>query len=277
MPISRKSPPRKPAAKRSASAQRPSLKAKRRQSKRPAGAIQAKSGRATSKFKPVRPAPLGMRDAVNPARVTAILDGLGAAYPGAECALIHHNAWQLLVATILSAQCTDARVNKVTPLLFGKYPGVEAIAALTPQQLEPEIRTTGFFRNKAKSIVGAAHRIVEVYHGRVPDDMEALLTLPGVARKTANVVLGVWFKKATGVVVDTHVLRVSRRLQLTREIAPEKIEKDLQHLIPNHQWIAFSHRVITHGRQCCTARAPKCSACPIEPLCHAPDKTFTTV
>ena len=212
-----------------------------------------------------------------PERVKAILKGLAEAYPHAECALVHKSAWQLLVATILSAQCTDARVNQVTPELFRKIPSVKAMAELSAEALEPEIRSTGFYRNKAKAITGAARRIVEAYGGKVPDTMEDLLTLPGVARKTANVVLGVWFKKATGVVVDTHVQRVSQRLELTKNTAPEKIEQDLQALLAQSEWIAFSHRVIAHGRQCCLARKPRCAACPIEPLCHAADKTYSSV
>ena len=214
---------------------------------------------------------------IKPERVKAILQGLEKAYPNAECALAHQNAWQLLVATILSAQCTDARVNLVTPPLFKKIPTVQAMAALSAEALEPEIRSTGFYRNKAKAITGAARRIVEAYGGKVPDTMEDLLTLPGVARKTANVVRGVWFHKASGVVVDTHVQRVSQRLELTRNSTPEKIEQDLQAILPQGEWIAFSHRVIAHGRQCCLARKPRCAACPIEPLCHAADKTCSSV
>lgn len=206
-------------------------------------------------------------------RVQGILGGLAKAYPKAECALKHRNAWELLVATILSAQCTDARVNMVTPALFAKYPTPEAMARVGAEALEPEIRSTGFYRNKAKSIAGAAERIVTVYQGKVPDTMEDLLTLPGVARKTANVVLGVWFHKATGVVVDTHVDRVSHRLELTKNKAAEKIEQDLMRQIPQSEWIMFSHRVIAHGRQVCVARKPKCGVCPIEKLCHSPDKT----
>ncbi|MGH9488091.1 MAG: endonuclease III [Terriglobales bacterium] len=208
-----------------------------------------------------------------PDRVRAILDGLAEEYPDAHCALVHHSAWELLVATILSAQCTDVRVNMVTPGLFRKYPMVADMARLTPEKLETEIRSTGFYHNKAKSVVGAARRIVDEYGGEVPDAMEELLTLPGVARKTANVVLGVWFQQASGIVVDTHVQRVSQRLELTRNEAPGKIETDLMQIVPQAQWIAFSHRVIAHGRSLCVARKPKCAACPIEPLCHAPDKT----
>ena len=170
-------------------------------------------------------------------------------YPDVTCALTHSSAWELLVATILSAQSTDVNVNRVTPELFRKYPTVEAFAALTPEQLEPDVRSTGFFRNKSKSVVGAAKKIVADFGGQVPDDMEKLLTLPGVARKTANVVLGTWFKKAEGVVVDTHVHRISRRLELTTNDDPQKIEQDLMRIIPREKWILFSHQIIWHGRK----------------------------
>jgi endonuclease-3 len=213
------------------------------------------------------------KKATEPQRVRAILKGLAEAYPRAACALVHHSAWELLVATILSAQCTDARVNLVTPGLFRKYPGAREMAALQPEELEPEIRSTGFYRNKAKSIVGAAQRIMKEFGGEVPADMDELLTLPGVARKTANVVLGVWFHQAGGIVVDTHMQRVSQRLDLTRNEAPEKIEQDLMKLVPKAQWVQFSHRVIAHGRQVCVARKPHCAQCAVEPLCYAADKT----
>jgi endonuclease-3 len=209
-------------------------------------------------------------------RLARILAALAAAYPKAECALLHRSAWELLVATILSAQCTDARVNLVTPPLFRKYPTVADFAALTPALLEPDIRSTGFYRNKAKSIVGAARRIRDAFAGQVPADMESLLTLPGVARKTANVVLGVWFHQASGVVVDTHVQRIARRLALTREEQPEKIERDLMRLLPPSEWIAFGHRVIAHGRQVCLARSPRCAVCPLEKDCDAADKTYSS-
>jgi endonuclease III len=209
-----------------------------------------------------------------PERVADILKLLAATYPNAECALKHSSAWELLVATILSAQCTDARVNMTTPGLFKKYPTIADVAALTPQALEPEIRSTGFYRNKAKSVTGAARMIMEKFQGQVPDEMDALLTLPGVARKTANVVLGVWFKKASGIVVDTHVHRISNRLQLSHNHAPEKIEADLQKIIPQDQWIGFSHLMIAHGRALCLARQPKCIQCPLEKICCAPDKTY---
>jgi len=214
---------------------------------------------------------------VAPERVQAILKHLDALYPEAVCALHHCTAWELLVATILSAQSTDVNVNRVTPALFEKYPTVQAFAALQPEQLEPDVRSTGFFRNKSKSVVGAARKIVAEFAGEVPQDMEQLLTLPGVARKTANVVLGSWFRKPLGVVVDTHVQRISRRWEFTKNTDPQKIERDLMQIIPQDRWILYSHQVIHHGRNLCIARKPKCADCPIEPLCHAEDKTWTTV
>jgi len=212
-----------------------------------------------------------------PARVQEILKRLDATYADVTCALQHKNAWQLLVATILSAQCTDERVNKTTPELFRKYPTVQAMAALQPEQLEPDIRSTGFFRNKSKSVVGAAKKIVSDFGGEVPSEMEQLLTLPGVARKTANVVLGTWFHKNEGVVVDTHVYRISRRLELTANTDTAKIEHDLMQVLPRERWTSFSHQVIWHGRKLCVARSPKCVDCPLENLCHAADKTWSTV
>jgi endonuclease-3 len=212
-----------------------------------------------------------------PDRISEILKRLDQLYPAVTCALTHSSAWELLVATILSAQSTDANVNRVTPELFRKYPTVQAFAALTPEQLQPDVRSTGFFRNKSKSVVGAAKKIVADYGGQVPDEMDKLLTLPGVARKTANVVLGSWFKKAEGVVVDTHVHRISRRLELTTNNDPQKIEQDLMRIIPRDRWILFSHQVIWHGRKLCIARKPKCVDCALENLCHAADKTWSTV
>ncbi len=214
---------------------------------------------------------------VAPERVAEILARLDQLYPDVTCALTHSSAWELLVATILSAQSTDVNVNRVTPELFRKYPTVQAFAELTPEQLQPDVRSTGFFRNKSKSVVGAAQKLVAEFNGQVPDDMEKLLTLPGVARKTANVVLGTWFKKAEGVVVDTHVHRISRRLELTKEHDPQKIEQDLMRVIPREKWILFSHQIIWHGRRLCIARKPKCADCPLENLCHAADKTWSTV
>ena len=212
-----------------------------------------------------------------PERVREIIKRLDKTYPGATCALHHASAWQLLVATILSAQTTDVRVNLVTPELFRKYPTPEDFARLKPEQLEPDVRSTGFFRNKSKSLVGAAKKVVSDFGGRVPDTMDELLTLPGVARKTANVVLGTWFKKNEGVVVDTHVHRISRRLELTRNHDPGKIEQDLMRVIPRERWTDFSHQVIWHGRRLCIARRPKCVECPLENSCHAADKTWSTV
>jgi len=216
-------------------------------------------------------------DPTSPERVAEILNRLDATYPGATCALHHKSAWELLVATILSAQCTDARVNMVTPALFQKYPTIRDFAQLKPEQLEPDIKSTGFFRNKAKSVVGAAQEIVSEFGGKVPDEIDQLLTLPGVARKTANVVLGTWFGKAEGVVVDTHVQRISHRLELTTNDVPPKIEQDLMRVIPREQWITFAHQIILHGRALCVARQPKCADCPLENICHAADKTWSTV
>ena len=231
------------------------------------GAVKAAGGGA--KLKRYNP--------VAPERVAEILKRLNDHYPDVTCALTHASPWELLVATILSAQSTDVNVNRVTPELFRKYPTVEAFAALTPEQLQPDVRSTGFFRNKSKSIVGAAKKLVAEFGGQVPDDIEKLLTLPGVARKTANVVLGTWFKKAEGIVVDTHVHRISRRLELTKESDPQKIEKDLMKIIPRERWILFSHQIIWHGRKLCIARKPRCAECALENICHAGDKTWSTV
>lgn len=208
----------------------------------------------------------------DPARVRKILGLLDSTYPEARCALRHANPFQLLVATILSAQCTDERVNKVTPPLFEKYPTPHDFAALRQEALEEDIRSTGFFRNKSKSIIGASKKIVAEFGGKVPQTMEELLTLPGVARKTANVVLGTAYGKATGVVVDTHVHRIARRLDLTPANSPEKIEQDLMRAVPQGKWIDFAHQVIFHGRRCCTARKPNCAECSLEALCYAEDK-----
>jgi len=216
-------------------------------------------------------------DPLAPERVAEILKRLDQLYPDVTCALTHKSAWELLVATILSAQSTDVNVNRITPELFRKYPTVADFAALTPEQLEPDVRSTGFFRNKSKSVVGAAKRIVSEFGGQVPDDMARLLTLPGVARKTANVVLGTWFKKADGLVVDTHVTRIARRLELTKNADAPKIEQDLMKVIPRDKWILFAHQLIWHGRRLCFARRPKCVDCVLENICHAGDKTWSTV
>ena len=216
------------------------------------------------------------RNPLAPERIAAILDVLRKTYPGVVCALHHRSAWELTVATILSAQCTDVRVNLVTPALFKAFPTPKAMAAASLPELEELIRTTGFFRNKAKSIQGAARIVVEEFGGKVPQTMEEILRLPGVARKTGNVVLGSWFKIPSGVVVDTHVLRISRRLELTKETTPEKIEQDLMKIIPKDRWIDFSHEIIHHGRQICVARKPRCMDCTLEKLCNSSDKTWTS-
>jgi endonuclease-3 len=195
-------------------------------------------------------------------------------YPGATCALAHRSPWELLVATILSAQCTDKRVNMVTPGLFAKYPTPADFAALRPEVLAQDIRSTGFFNNKAKSIVGAARRMVSEFSGEVPKTMEEMLTIPGAARKTANVVLGTAYGIAAGVVVDTHVSRIAARLDLSANTDPVKVEQDLMKTIPQDRWIAFSHQIILHGRALCTARNPRCAECQLNDLCYAKDKTL---
>jgi endonuclease-3 len=230
-------------------------------------------GKAIStKKRATRGAP-GKAAGTHPQRVAAILAKLEEAYPQATCELKHENAFQLLVATILSAQCTDVRVNQVTQELFKKYRKPEAFAYATPAELEKEIRPTGFFRNKTKSVMGASKEIVEKFAGEVPRTMEEILTLPGVARKTANVVLGTAYGIASGIVVDTHVIRLSRRLDLTRNEDPKKIEQDLMAILPERKWIQFSHQLIWHGRRVCFARKPRCAECNMESLCYAKDKT----
>lgn len=209
----------------------------------------------------------------DPKRVAAILQKLDEAYSDATCELKHENAFQLLIATILSAQCTDVRVNQVTRELFQKYKTPHDFAVASPSELEQEIRPTGFFRNKTKSIMGASKAIVENYGGLVPRTMEEILQLPGVARKTANVVLGTAYGIASGVVVDTHVQRLSNRLDLTRNQDPKKIEQDLMAIIPKEKWIIFSHQLIWHGRRVCIARKPRCIDCNLERLCYSKDKT----
>src|SRR6476661_8313381 len=253
-------------------------------------AVKAPSGKTKSQPKPparasgvAKPkavktkAGIGRFDPLAPQRVQDILNRLDERYPNVRCALHHNSAWELLIATILSAQCTDVMVNKVTPGLFQKYPTPQAMAAATPEQLEPDLRPTGFYRNKAKSVVGASKGIMENFGGQVPDEMDKLLTLPGVARKTANVVLGSWFGQGVGVVVDTHVHRISRRLELTKAGDPKNIEQDLMKVVPQAKWIDFSHQIIHHGRALCIARRPKCAECPLENICHAADKTWSTV
>ena len=229
----------------------------------------AKAKTATAGTKKTSGKPAG----IDPKRVAAILAKLDEAYPGATCELQHDNAFQLLISTILSAQCTDVRVNQVTQELYKKYKSPQDFAYANPAELENEIRPTGFFRNKTKSIIGASKGILEKFGGQVPRTMEEILTLPGVARKTGNVVLGTAYGIASGVVVDTHVQRLSNRLDLTRNEDPKKIEQDLMAIIPRDKWIQFSHQLIWHGRRVCYARKPNCAACNLEKLCHSKDKT----
>jgi endonuclease-3 len=208
-----------------------------------------------------------------PARTAEILRILNQTYPDVECALHHRNAWELLVATILSAQCTDKRVNEVTPGLFLKYPTIRDFAAARQEVLAADIRSTGFFNNKAKSVIGAAKKILSDFGGEIPKTLEELITVPGAARKTANVVLGTAFRIASGIVVDTHVQRIANRLNLTKNSDPVKIEQDLMKIIPRDRWILFSHQMIHFGRGICIARKPKCAECPLHSLCTSPDKT----
>ncbi len=200
-------------------------------------------------------------------RVAQLVEGFPEIYPGAHCELNFKNPLQLLIATILSAQCTDKRVNMVTPALFAKYRTAQDYANAPQTELENAIKSTGFFRNKAKSIRGATSAIAKLYQGKVPKTMEQLCGLPGVGRKTANVVLGNAFSKNEGIVVDTHVVRLSRRLRLTRRVEPEKIERDLMKLVPREDWTNWSHWLIWHGRRRCFARKPDCSQCEIFRLC----------
>lgn len=208
------------------------------------------------------------------ARLEQIFAEYDRLFPSATCALNHTNAWELLVATILSAQCTDERVNKVTPGLFAKYPTMQDFANASQEEMADDIRSTGFFNNKSKSVIGAARKILSDFGGEVPRDIEDLLTVPGAARKTANVVLGTSFGIASGVVVDTHVARISQRLDLTKNEEPVKIEQDLMKIVPKDRWILFSHQTIHFGRQICIAREPRCASCPLDPLCYSPDKTL---
>ena len=228
----------------------------------------AKSAKPAKTGKPARAA------GTEPKRVAEILTKLDEAYPNATCELKHENAFQLLVSTILSAQCTDVRVNQVAETLYKKYPDAKAFAYATPGELEQDIRPTGFFRNKTKSVMGASKAILEEFGGQVPRTMEEILTLPGVARKTGNVVLGTAYGIASGVVVDTHVLRLCNRLDLSRNEDPKKVEQDLMKIIPQEKWIQFSHQLIWHGRRVCHARKPKCLECNMESLCYAKDKTL---
>ena len=211
-----------------------------------------------------------------PERVAAILDALRKTYPNVVTALDHRNAFELTIATILSAQSTDVGVNKVTPELFRLYPTPEALAKANPTAVEQLVKTTGFYRSKTKNIIGAARVLVEKFHGKVPETMDEMLQLPGVARKTANVVLGSWYGIPSGVVVDTHVLRLSRRLELSTNTDANKVEQDLEKIIPQDRWIQFSHELIHHGRQVCYARKPQCERCTLEHLCNSADKTWSS-
>ena len=257
---------------------RPMLAKKVRKAKR---ALRKKGGASgklavigTTEKKPAKAAKVAraVGASSDPKRVAAILAKLDEAYPDATCELKHQNAFQLLISTILSAQCTDVRVNQVTETLYKKYPDAEAFAHANPRELEQEIRPTGFFRNKTKSVMGASKGILENFGGQVPRTMDEILTLPGVARKTANVVLGTAYGIASGVVVDTHVIRLSRRLDLTKHEDPKKIEPDLMRVIPREKWIKFSHQLIWHGRRVCIARKPRCLDCNLESICYSKDK-----
>ena len=232
----------------------------------PSARLKAPRDRSTKTLSP--------RGPLAPDRIAAILKALDEAYPNADCALHHRSPWELLVATILSAQCTDVRVNIVTPELFKRFPTPEAMAKASLPELEELIKTTGFFRNKAKSIQGAARKIIADFNGQVPQTLTELITIPGAARKTANVVLGVCFGKAEGVVVDTHVFRIARRLELAKGDTPEKVEQELMQVVPRERWISFSHQIIQHGRQVCIARNPKCDRCNLEQLCRSQEKTW---
>ena len=226
--------------------------------------------------KQAQPQSRSPRGPLAPDRIAAILKGLDEAYPHAECALTHHSPWELLVATILSAQCTDVRVNMVTPELFRRFPTIEAMAQASLEEIEEKIRTAGFFHNKAKSLQGAARKVLSDFNGQVPQTLAELVTIPGAARKTANVVLGVCFGKAEGVVVDTHVFRITRRLALTKGDTPQKVEQELMRVLPQSRWISFSHQIIYHGRQVCTARKPQCDRCNLEQICTAKDKSWSS-
>jgi endonuclease-3 len=249
---------------------------KTKSSKKSAPALKPKAVIGSTAKKPKTAAKVAKKvgAGTDPKRVAAILQKLDEAYPEATCELKHQNPFQLLISTILSAQCTDVRVNEVTKTLYQKYKTPKDFAYADPSELEQEIRPTGFFRNKTKSIMGASKAILENFHGEVPKTMEEILTLPGVARKTGNVVLGSGYGIASGVVVDTHVIRLSRRLDLTKNEEPKKIEQDLIKIIPQNHWIKFSHQLIWHGRRVCIARKPHCIDCTLESICYSKDKTI---
>jgi endonuclease III len=249
-------------------------KAKKKTAKKSAIKISGAKPNSRGKGPAFKPTPgLEAGKGPNPKRVRIILEKLQQAYPDAVCELKHKDAFQLLISTILSAQCTDVRVNQVTETLYKKYPEPAAFAYANPAELEQDVRPTGFFRNKTKSIMGASKKIVEEFGGQVPKTMDEILTLPGVARKTGNVVLGSAFGIPSGVVVDTHVIRISNRLDLTKNEDPKKIEQDLMKIIPQQDWIRFSHQIIWHGRRVCIARKPRCVECNLERVCYSRDKT----
>lgn len=239
--------------------------------------VPAKKARTIAKREPVAKGRRGRTaKPLAPERVSAILDALRKTYPNVVCALTHRNAFELTIATILSAQTTDVGVNKVTPDLFAMFPTPKALAAAPVLEVERIIHGTGFYRAKAKNIIGAARVLMENFGGKVPQTVEEMITLPGVARKTANVVLGSWYGIAAGVVVDTHVLRLSKRLELTKATEPVKVERDLVKVIPQARWIQFSHELIHHGRQVCVARKPRCAECSLERVCNSKDKTWSS-
>jgi endonuclease III len=244
------------------------MPAKKKTAAKKKAPAKAKAAKAAAKKKAVSGA------GTDPKRVAAILEKLDEAYPEAHCELKHENPFQLLISTILSAQCTDVRVNEVTRELYKKYKTPQDFAYASPAELEKEIRPTGFFRNKSKSIIGTSKAIVENFGGQVPRTMDEMLSLPGVARKTANVVLGSGYGIASGIVVDTHVIRLSQRLDLTHNQEPKKIEQDLLAIIPKDKWIIFSHQLIWHGRRVCFARKPRCIECNLEKICYSKDKTI---
>jgi endonuclease-3 len=230
--------------------------------------------KATPQATPPKQVPKPKTAAERATRVSKILKILDEMYPHPTVPLQHRDAWQLLVATILSAQCTDKRVNEVTPGLFQKYPTIQDFASANQAELAVEIRSTGFFNNKAKSVIGAARKILADFGGEIPKTMDEMLTIPGAARKTANVVLGGWYKVHAGIVVDTHVQRNAQRLDLTRNTNPVKIEQDLMKIIPREKWFEFPLQLIYHGRALCVARKPKCAECKLDKLCYAKDKTL---
>ena len=240
--------------------------------------VDAAKARAIAAEEPVAPKVKRGKTAkpLAPERIAAILDALRKTYPNVVCALDHSNAFELTIATILSAQTTDVGVNKVTPELFRMFPTPQKLAAANSTEVERIVKTTGFYRAKARNIQGAARVLVEKFGGEVPQTLEEMTELPGVARKTANVVLGSWFGIPSGVVVDTHVHRLSRRLELTKNDDPVKIEMDLQKVISQDRWIQFSHELIHHGRQVCIARKPRCADCSLEHVCNSADKTWSS-